>query len=153
MTWIYVDADACPLKEEVYQVAARHDVAVRLVANAPLRVPGGSGVELIVVEAGPDAADDFIAANVRRGDVVVTADIPLAARCLEAGARVLGTNGEPFREDSIGTALATRALKSELRASGLQTGGPPPLSARDRSRFLSRLDQLVVQGLAGDRSA
>jgi hypothetical protein len=149
---IYVDADACPVKDEVYQVAARHDVTVRLVANAPLRVPAGAGVELIVVDAGPDAADDFIAANIQRDDVAVTADIPLAARCLEAGARVLGTNGEPFSEDSIGGALATRALKSELRSSGLATGGPPPLSPRDRSRFLSRLDQLVVRGLADRRA-
>lgn len=145
---IYIDADACPVKDEVYQVAARHGVYVLIVANSRMRIPRGAGVEMIVVDEGPDAADDWIAEHIRAGDVAVTADIPLAARCLEVGARVLGTNGEPFTDDSIGSALATRELKSELRESGVATGGPPPLSQRERSRFLGRLDQLVVQGLS-----
>ena len=145
---IYVDADACPVKDEVYQVAARHGIYVLIVANSRMRIPAGAGVEMVVVDDGPDAADDWIAENIRRGDVAVTADIPLAARCLEVGARVLGTNGEPFTDDMIGGALATRELKSELRESGIATGGPPPLSQRVRSRFLGRLDQLVVEGIA-----
>jgi len=144
---IYVDADACPVKEEVYRVAGRYGLSVLLVANAPLRVPPGSGVEMIAVGAGLDAADDWIAEHVRAGDVVVTADIPLAARCLRVGARALGNDGRPFAEDSIGDALATRELKSHLRETGLALGGPRPLAARDRSRFASRLYQLVQAGL------
>jgi uncharacterized protein YaiI (UPF0178 family) len=145
---IFVDADACPVKEEVYSVAGRHGLNVVLVANASMRVPPGAGVEMVVVEAGPDVADDWIAENVRAADVVVTADIPLAARCLEVGARVVGPHGREFTEDAIGGALATRELKSELRGAGIESGGPPPISQRDRSRFLSRLDGLVQKGLA-----
>ena len=104
-------------------------------------------MEMVVVEGTPDAADDWIAEKACPGDVVVTADIPLASRCLAAGARVLGTNGRPFTEDSIGGALATRELKSQLREMGLQSGGPRPLSSKDRSRFLSKLDELVQRGL------
>ncbi len=144
---IYVDGDACPVKDEIYQVAARHGVYVLLVANSAMRIPDGAGVEMVVVDDGPDAADDWIAEHIRSGDVAVTADIPLAARCLQAGARVLGTQGEPFTEDSIGGALATRELKSELREAGVATGGPPPLSQRDRARFLGCLERLVQQGL------
>jgi uncharacterized protein YaiI (UPF0178 family) len=144
---IYVDADACPVKDEVYQVAARYGLRVFLVANSPLRVPRDSGVEMVVVGQGADVADDWIAEHVYAGDVTVTADIPLAARCLEVGARVLGSDGRPFSEDSIGDALATRELKSDLRDAGGVTGGPRALSQRDRSRFLSELDQLVQAGL------
>jgi uncharacterized protein YaiI (UPF0178 family) len=144
---IFVDADACPVKDEIYVVGTRYGVPVTLVANARMHVPQGMGVALVVVEAGPDAADDWIAENVRRSDVVVTADIPLAARCLEAGARVLGSNGREFDEDSIGGALATRDLKASLRESGIATGGPPPISGKDRSRFASKLDELVSRGL------
>ena len=144
---LYVDADACPVKEEVYRVAGRYGLYVFVVANSRLRVPKGAGVELVVVDGGLDAADDWIADRVRQGDVAITADIPLAARCLEAGARVLRSDGRPFTVDSIGPALATRELRSELRESGLATGGPPPLSQRDRSRFLSALDRLVSEGL------
>ena len=140
---IYVDADACPVKDEVYVVATRYGVPVALVANAPMYVPAGFGVEMVVVDEGPDVADDWIAARAGEGDVVVTADIPLAARCLEAGAAVLGTNRRPFTEDSIGGALASRELHSQLRESGIQAGGPRPVSAKDRSRFLSRLDEAV----------
>jgi uncharacterized protein YaiI (UPF0178 family) len=128
-------------------VATRYRVPVALVANTRMYVPEGFGVEMVVVDGSPDAADDWIAENARPGDVVVTADIPLASRCLAAGARVLGTNGRPFTEDSIGGALATRELKSQLREMGLQSGGPRPLSAKDRSRFLSKLDELVQRGL------
>jgi uncharacterized protein YaiI (UPF0178 family) len=104
-------------------------------------------VHLVLVDRGPDAADDWIVENVRPGDVVVTADIPLAARCLDAGARVLGTNGRVFDEDSIGGLLATRDLKAHLREAGTASGGPPPMSQKDRSRFLSKLDELVQKGL------
>jgi uncharacterized protein YaiI (UPF0178 family) len=144
---LFVDADACPVKDEVYVVATRYGVPVALVANARMHVPHGFGVELIVVDDAPDAADDWIAAHARPADVVVTADIPLAARCLALGARVLGTDGRPFDEDSIGGALATRDLKAWLRESGVASGGPRALSNKDRSRFLSKLDELVQRGL------
>lgn len=144
---IFVDGDACPVKDEVYVVATRYGVPVVVVANARMFVPEELGVELVVVEAGADAADDWIADQVRPGDVVVTADIPLAARCLEAGARVVGPQGRAFTEDSIGDLRATRDLKERLRGAGVVTGGPPPLADRDRSRFLSRLDQIVQRGL------
>jgi len=143
---IFVDADACPVKDEVYVVATRYGIPVALVANSRMFVPEGLGVRRVVVEQGPDAADDWIVAHVRSGDVVVTADVPLAARCLEAGARVLGSDGRVFDEDSIGGRLATRDLGAHLRESGVVTGGPPPISARDRSRFLSRLDELIQRG-------
>ncbi len=144
---IFVDADACPVKDETYVVATRYGLPVVLVANSRMHVPEGLGVELVVVDQGPDAADDWIVEHVRPGDVVVTADLPLAARCLEAGARALGTNGRAFSEESIGDLLATRDLKSQLRETGLATGGPPPLSARDRSRFQAKLDELVNASL------
>lgn len=143
MPTIYVDADACPVKDEVYVVATRYGVPVKVVANAPMHVPAGFGAEMVVVDEGPDVADDWIAERAGEGDVVVTADIPLAARCLETGAAVLGTNGRPFTEDSIGGALATREFNSQLREAGIQSGGPRPVSEKDRSRFLSRLDEAV----------
>jgi hypothetical protein len=115
-------------------------------------VPKDLAVEMILVDRGPDAADNWIAENVRPRDVVVTADIPLAARCLQVGAFVLGTNGRAFDEDSIGSHLAVRDLKTQLRESGIASGGPPPISAKDRSRFLSKLDELVQAGLRGDHS-
>ena len=144
---IFVDADACPVKDEVYVVSTRHGVPVTLVANARLAVPEGMGVRLVVVEAGPDAADDWIAEHVQAGDVVVPADLPLAARCLEAGARVLGSQGRVFDEDSIGGLLATRELRAELREAGVAPGGPAALGQRDRSRFLAKLHELVERGL------
>jgi uncharacterized protein YaiI (UPF0178 family) len=147
MLAIFVDADACPVKDEVYVVATRYGLAVALVSNAPLYVPPGFGVQSIVVDEGPDAADDWIAEHVQAGDVVVTADIPLAARCLAKHARVLGSDGRPFTEDSIGGALATRALKSDLRDAGVQTRGPRAITDRDRSRFAAKLDELVQAGL------
>jgi uncharacterized protein YaiI (UPF0178 family) len=148
---IFVDGDACPVKDEVYVVATRYGLAVALVANSPLHVPPDFGVQLIVVDDGPDAADDWIAANVAPHDVVVTADIPLAARCLAKDALVIGTNGRELTRDTIGDALATRALKSDLRGAGIQTHGPRALSARDRSRFAERLDALVNRGLRAAR--
>jgi len=140
---IFVDADACPVKDETYAVAARHGVAVVVVANTRMRVPHDLGVEMIVVDRGPDAADDWIANEVRAGDVVVTADLPLAARCIERGAHVLSPNGREFTEDSIGGLLATRDLKADLREGGVASGGPPPMTARDRSRFSGRLEEVV----------
>ncbi len=143
MTEIFVDGDACPVKDEVYAVAARIGLAVVVVANQRIHVPLDLGVEMVVVEAGPDAADDWIAEEIRTGDVVITADIPLAARCLEVGAYALGTNGREFTLDSIGSALATREIKASIRESGAVTGGPPPITSRDRSRFSNVLDRVV----------
>lgn len=147
MIEIFVDGDGCPVKDETYVVATRYGVPVTVVANKRIYVPEELGVELVVVEQGPDVADDWIAAEVRDGDVVVTADLPLAARCLEAGARVLGTDGRAFDAESIGGLLATRELKQHLRETGVQTGGPAALSGRDRSRFQAKLDELVQQSL------
>jgi uncharacterized protein YaiI (UPF0178 family) len=147
MIRIFIDADACPVKDEVYVVSTRYGVPVDLVANSRMFVPHGLGVEMVVVGSDPDAADDWIAEHTEPYDVVVTADIPLAARCIERGALVLGSDGRAFTEDSIGGALATRELKAHLRESGLSTGGPRPLSAADRSRFLSKLDEMVQRAL------
>lgn len=140
---IYVDADACPVKEEVYRVARRHQAPVFVVANASLRVPAEPLIELVLVRGGFDAADDWIAERAGPADVVITADIPLAERCLKAGARVLGPKGHVFTEDSIGEALATRALLDMLRQSGEFGGGPAPFARADRSRFLAKLDELL----------
>lgn len=147
MIEIFVDADACPVKDEVYVVATRHGLPVALVANARMRVPEGLGVELVVVGQGADAADDWIVEHLRTGDVVVTADIPLAARVLAAGGHAIGPNGREFTEDAIGGLVATRNLKADLRDSGVGSGGPPPISDRDRSRFLSRLEEVVRKAL------
>ena len=147
MISIFIDGDACPVKEETYDVAVRYRVPVKLVANSQIHVPEGMGIEMVVVDQGLDAADDWIAERVGPGDVVVTADLPLAGRCLEAGARVLGTTGRQFEDASIGDLLATRALKEHLRGAGLETGGPPPLSNKDRSRFASKLDEVVQKSL------
>ena len=147
MIEIFVDGDACPVKDEVYAVAARLGLAVVVVANQRIHVPTDLGVEMVVVEEGPDAADDWIAEEIRRNDVVITADIPLAARCLEVGAFALGTNGREFTPDSIGSALATREIKASIRASGLTTGGPSPITNRDRSRFSNVLDRIVQQAM------
>ena len=142
---IFVDADACPVKTEVYRVAGRHRVKAYVVANSFLTVPNDPLVERVIVGAGFDAADDWIAERARRGAIVVTADIPLAHRCVSAGADVIGPTGKPFTEASIGMALATRNLMEDLRAMGDITGGPKPFSARDRSAFLSALDLTIVR--------
>jgi len=140
---IFVDADACPVKNEIYRVAQRYGIAVVLVANSWMRVPHNKLFHLEVVPGGFDAADDWIAARAGNDAIVITADIPLAGRCLAQGARVLGPNGKPFTEENIGSALATRELLSALRDLGEIGGGPPPFSKRDRSLFLQQLDQMV----------
>jgi uncharacterized protein YaiI (UPF0178 family) len=142
---ILVDGDACPVKDETYRVAVRYKVPVKVVANSWMRTPMGQDVELVLVEKSRvlDVADDWIAERAGPGDIVITADIPLAARCVEAGARVLGHRGRVFTPDSIGDALATRDLMADLREGGEMTGGPPPFSKRDRSKFLQALDQTV----------
>jgi len=140
---IYVDADACPVKQEVYRVAGRYRLEVTLVANSRMFVPDHPLITLAVVGGGFDAADDWIVEHVGPHDIVVTADIPLASRCLQAGARALGPTGKPFTEDNIGDAVATRDLLSELRDAGEITGGPPPLKKSDRSRFLQKLDEVI----------
>ena len=143
MLHIYIDADACPVKEEIYRVAKRYDLAVTLVAGSRMRFPGEGKIALEVVGQGVDVADDWIVAHVEADDIAITADIPLAARCLQKGASVLGTTGKPFDGDNIGSALATRNLLFVLREGGEITGGPPPLNQRDRSRFLQALDETV----------
>ena len=140
---IYVDADACPVKDEIYRVARRHAIKVFVVSNSPLRVPQEEIFEFVGVSGGFDVADDWIAERARTGDIVITADIPLAGRCLRQGARVLGPTGMEFTEEAIGDALATRALLDMLRQSGDFRGGPSRFARSDRSRFLSRLDELI----------
>lgn len=143
MLHIFIDADACPVKDEVYRVAARYDLNVTLVAGSWMRTPDSPRIELKVVGGGIDVADDWIVEHVEACDIVVTADIPLAARCLARGAAVLGSGGQAFTTDNIGAALATRGLLSELRELGEVTGGPSPFEKRDRSSFLQRLDESV----------
>jgi uncharacterized protein YaiI (UPF0178 family) len=140
---IYVDADACPVKQEVFRVAARHTLPVTLVAGAWMRIPDDPRIRLVVVDQGFDAADDWIAGHVERGDIVVTGDIPLAARCLANGAYALGHTGRPFTEDNIGDALATRTLLADLRGAGEMTRGPAAFGSRDRSRFLEALEKAI----------
>jgi uncharacterized protein YaiI (UPF0178 family) len=140
---IFVDADACPVKQEVYRVARRYHLDVTLVANSWMRVPNEGRISLEVVEDGFEAADDWIVEHVQPHDIVVTGDIPLASRCLKKGAHVIGLTGKPFTENNIGQALATRNLLSELRSAGEITGGPPPLKKLDRSRFLQQLDEVI----------
>jgi uncharacterized protein YaiI (UPF0178 family) len=142
MQTIYIDADACPVKDEIYRVARRYEMHVAVVANAPLRVPSDALVDL-VVRSGFGAADDWITEQAGPGDIVITADIPLAARCLAKSARVLGPKGRPFTENDIGSALAVRDLMDGLRQGGAVTGGPAPMTPKDRSRFLSKLDDAV----------
>jgi uncharacterized protein YaiI (UPF0178 family) len=144
---LYVDADACPVKDETYRVAKRYALKVTLVSNSWMRIPSESWLELVVVQGDLDAADDWIAEHADSGDIVVSADIPLAARCLAKGARVLGPRGRDFTEDSIGDAVATRELLANLREGGALTGGPPPIDKRDRSRFLHRLDEMIQEEL------
>ena len=142
---ILADADACPVKEEIYRVAARHKAHVRVVSNSPFRVPVSERVQRVMVSDGFDAADDWIAENADERSVVITADIPLADRCLKTGATVLRHDGKPFAAASIGTALATRAIMEDLRA-GMDGvgGGPPPFSKAGRSNFLQALDRVLV---------
>jgi uncharacterized protein YaiI (UPF0178 family) len=140
---LFVDADGCPVKDEVYRVAKRYGLKVFLVANSWMRVPEGDWLERVVVEGHANAADDWIVEHVQPGDIVVTGDIPLASRCIHQGALVLGLKGLPFTEDNIGGVLATRDLLAELREQGARTRGPDPFTKQDRSRFLQALDTMV----------
>ena len=144
-TQIYVDADACPVKEEVYRVARRYGLHVHVVANSFIRVPREPILHGVVVEAGPDIADDWIADRAGLGDIVITQDIPLADRCLKAGATVLASTGKPFTTDMIGGALAQRGIMEHLRSFGEGQGGPKPFGQAERSKFLSALDVAVVK--------
>jgi hypothetical protein len=147
---ILVDADACPVKEEIYKVAFRHEMPVKVVSNAFLRVPPHALIERVTVGAGFDAADDWIAERTGPGVIVVTGDILLADRCLKAGAAaVIAPNGRPFTAASIGAAVATRAIMADLRAGIGNTGGPAPFAKADRSRFLSALDEALVRAKRG----
>ena len=142
-TRIYVDADACPVKDEIYRVAARHGLPVSVVANGFIRVPQDPLIERIAAGSAADAADDWIAERAGATDIVITADIPLASRCVKAGAQVIAPNGKPFTADSIGMTLAVRNLMHDLRSAGEVTGGPRPFTPGDRSAFLSALDQAI----------
>lgn len=160
---IYVDADACPVKQEIYRVAQRHGVRVVVVSNAPIAVPreylvggrpdaepgstsaGRPFIERAIVPAGMDKADDYIAERAANGVIVITADVPLAARAVKAGAVAIAPTGKPFSEDSVGMALATRNLMDQLRSAGAITGGPKPFSPKDRSAFLGSLDRAIVR--------
>ncbi len=143
MLHIYIDADACPVKQEVYRVADRYQLRVTLVANSRMRIPNEERVVLEVVGEGFDAADDWIVDHIQSHDIVITADVPLASRCVKEGARVIGSTGKKFTENNIGSAVATRDLMADLRGAGEIVGGPPPLTQRDRSRFLQTLDEVI----------
>lgn len=145
MTVLYVDADACPVKDEVYRVAGRYGLQVFVVCNSWIRTPQDPKVGLVVVDAGPDVADDWIAERAGQGDIVITADIPLAQRALSNGAQALHPAGRPFTADNIGSALASRAIGEHLRSMGEITRGPKPFAAADRSKFLQALDVAVVR--------
>jgi uncharacterized protein len=140
---IYIDADACPVKDEIYKVAARYGLKTFVVSNGFMRVPASAAIEQVVVDAGPDVADDWIAEHVAPGDVVVTNDIPLAERVLNAHGHALKPTGQPFTRDSIGSAIAQRALMEQLRSTGDIIGGPKPFDRNDRSRFLQALDEVI----------
>jgi uncharacterized protein YaiI (UPF0178 family) len=149
---LFIDADACPVKQEIYRVAERHalkGVALKVfvVSNSPIAVPRDRGdlIERVVVGASMDEADNWIAERAKKGDIVVTADVPLASRAVKAGATAIAPNGKPFTEESIGMTLATRNLLDSLRGAGEITGGPKPFSPRDRSEFLSALDRAIVR--------
>ena len=149
MTSLYIDADACPVKDEIYRVAERYGVKVFVVSNSWIRTPAWPFIEQVVVEAGPDIADDWIAERAGPGDIVITADIPLAQRSLAAGAQVLHSNGRLYTADNIGSALASRAVGEHLRSIGETTTGPRPFSPADRSRFLQALDAAMVRARRG----
>jgi uncharacterized protein len=143
VTHIYVDADGCPVKDAVYKVAKRYNVPVTLVANSWMRIPDDPNIAFELVGDGFDAADDWIVEHIKPHEIAITADIPLAAQCIEKGAAVIGPKGRLFTEDSIGDALASREVSSQLREHGLMTGGPAPFGPKDRSRFLQQLDTTI----------
>jgi uncharacterized protein YaiI (UPF0178 family) len=150
MIALYIDADACPVKQEIYRVAERHalkgtDLKVFVVTNSPIAVPREEMIERVVVGAGMDEADNWIAERAGAGAIVITADVPLASRAVKSGASVIAPNGRAFTADSIGMTLATRNLMDSLRSAGEITGGPKPFSPRDRSSFLAALDQAIVR--------
>lgn len=149
MTVVYIDADACPVKEETYKVARRHRLQVILVANSGMRTPPEDWIELVKVDGGLDVADDWIAGRAEKGDVVVTSDIPLAARCLENGAFAISPTGRKFTDDMIGDALATREIHAHLRELGVASGGPAPFSRKDRSQFLQNLEDVIRKAVRG----
>ena len=140
---IYIDADACPVKDEIYKVAQRYGLKTYVVSNAFMMIPRSDMIERVIVDAGPDVADDWIAEHVAAGDVAVTNDIPLAERVLQAGGHALAPNGKPFTENSIGAAIAQRSLMEQLRSTGDIMGGPKPFDRNDRSRFLQALDEII----------
>ncbi len=142
---LFIDADACPVKDEVYRVAERYGLMVFVVSNGWINTRRDPWIEQVVVDAGPDVADDWIAERAVTGDIVITADIPLADRCLKAGAQALKANGQAFTPDSIGSALAGRMVGEHLRSMGVPTSGPPPFGPKDRSAFLHALDTAVVK--------
>jgi uncharacterized protein YaiI (UPF0178 family) len=142
---IFVDADACPVKNEIYRVAERYGIKVYVVANSFMNVPRSGLIERVIVSEGPDIADDWIAQRVGASDIVITADIPLAGRCVKNGATVLSPTGRLFDNDAIGLAVATRDLMTDLRSAGAVTRGPPPLSRQDISKFLQALDLAVTR--------
>ncbi len=144
---LYVDADACPVKDEAVRVAERHGLEIHFVSNAWMRLPEGPLIKRVVVSDGPDAADDWIAERIGVGDIAVTADIPLAARCLKQGAQAIGPTGKPFTEAGIGMALAMRELSAHLRETGESKGFNASFMRRDRSRFLEALEQAVQRAL------
>jgi uncharacterized protein YaiI (UPF0178 family) len=140
---IFIDADGCPVKQEAFRVAQRYELRVTVVANSRIQIPKGDWVQLVVVEGQFDAADDWIVEHASIGDIVISGDFLLAARCLEKGARVIGHRGDAFTPDSIGEALAMRASLAYVRELGTIAGGPAPFERRDRSRFLQRLDETI----------
>lgn len=142
---VFVDADACPVKAEIYRVTERYRLQVFVVSNSLIAIPASPLIQRVVVEAGPDVADGWIAERAERGDIVITSDIPLASRCVKSAAEVLGPTGRRFDTDSIGMTLATRNLMEDLRATGQMTGGPRPFAQKDRSAFLNALDTAVVR--------
>jgi uncharacterized protein len=142
---IFIDADGCPVKQEAFRVAQRYGLRVTVVANSRIQIPKGDWVQLVVVEGQFDAADDWIVEHASTGDIVISGDFLLAARCLEKGARVIGHRGDTFTPDSIGEALAMRASLAYVRELGTITGGPAPFEKRDRSRFLQRLDEVIQE--------
>jgi uncharacterized protein YaiI (UPF0178 family) len=150
---IFIDADGCPVKQEVYRVAKRYGLKVTLVSNSRMRSPQEDWLEVVVVDGQFNAVDDWIVEHVSENDIVITGDIPLASRCLEKDARGLGPSGRIFTKESIGDALASRELLSHLRDLGTRTGGPAPFEKRDRSRFLQRLDETIQALRSGKSSA
>ncbi len=140
---IFIDADACPVKDETYKVAARYGLTTTVVSNSFIQIPQSRLIERMIVDAGPDVADDWIAERVAPGDIVITNDIPLADRVLKAGGAAIAPNGRPFSADSIGSALAQRSIMEHIRSTGEITGGPRPFATADRSRFLQALDEAV----------